>query len=938
MRYDLDILLVQLRDGRWATRAEAARAFSEAPSKLARDDLIRLLDDRVEKVRYWAVRALEALAPEDLYGVLRARLDDPAAQVRMAAVRALARGRGGVSYREVLGLLSDQDEDVVHWAIQALIQAPDKTIRPLIDTLAHPRWKAREAAAEALVAMGNEAVPALLRALDDGCEDVQFWAIRILGRLRAKEALPRLREILVGEVRELAQAAMKSLALLGDRASLQAIVGFLGSDDDGLRRSAVEALSLFGDFAVKLLADLLDSQKRIVKFAASEALGASGDGALIPIFEKLREDSVDLRYWAVRALERFRTAVVVPLLIDLLSDEVAEIQLAAAEALSRFELPVELADRVLSHLGSKDWRVRRAVAAAAAAQGHWPLEVLTSWLDEDEEDLRYWSVRILADRKDPLSLPLLTRRFEDPAWPIRKAAAEAISSFGSKAVDFLRQEITSKAGDSNQRYWLSRALVGIDDSSLVPSLVQLLVDPDQGVRQNATDALMQLGERVVPDLMHDLRSNEDRAIRLGISEVLIRTGKSRVSEILELLRFRDPDLNYWATTILQGLGDVAVGPLVELVRVGSEAERFAAFRALSGIPNPRTIQLAFESLEDEYPSMRAIALEVFGRYRVPEAREPLLELLASGEESPRRLVVEALGRIGGEGVSEALLEQLPADRWEMGKTVYAALEELADPETRGRQLELLKTLDPSLLGFALDSLGAVGEPEDVALVLEQRDACPAPSLPRLIHCLGRIGGPKNASVLIPFLEDPSWEIQESALEAYGELGEGADPEPLKEPARSQDPLLRSRARAALKRVLGPQAWTRMLRGQLKKTLEDPAEELFAKAQGFLQAGQREAAREALERAVRLSKRPHYFALLGSLSMESKDLARAEEHLRKAYELSPQDAVSQVKLGVVQAMAGKSELAGETLGAVLAREDLAAPVRDLAQRTLARLRG
>lgn len=933
MSYDIDILIVQLRDGRWATRAEAARTLTEYPDQLARDDLVRLLEDREDKVRYWAVRALDQLESRDLARILAGRLHDPSAGVRMAAARALARRVDRAVLPELLSCLDDGHEDVVYWAVEACVRAGAAAVPSLLGCLAHPSWRRREAAAEALVRIGEATVQPLLKALDGEDTDTCFWAIRVLGRLRAVEAVPRLREFLSEERRELAAAAVRALATLGDRDSLRAIVGLLGHPDPELRGAAVEALATFGDFAVKLLADLLDGHRRMVKFAASEALGASGDGALQPVLEKLRADSDELRYWAVRALERFESPVVVPLLVDLLTDESQDVQLAAAEALGAKRLPPDLAPSVLRHLAAEDWRVRQAVARAVGAQDGWPAETFAPWVRDQDEDVRFWSVRVLASRRDPATIPMLLERFEDEAWPIRNAAAEALAAMGPAGMGAIREAMVQRAGDSNQRYWLTRSLVGIRELALVPGLVNLLADPDRGVRGNAFDALVAMGDAAVPDLLHALRTVEVRSLREAISKVLVQMRPTRLGEILTLLDYHEPELNYWGSWILGNLGAPAVPLLADRVRSGSERERVMCMRSLAYVADPRTIRLCLESLADEFVSIRRVAIETLGKFRVGEAGPRLREFLEVDEQDLRMAALTALGRIGGEGVVEALVPHLESRRWEVVRVAIEALGELGDTAAGPALKGLLVPEHRDHWRFVLAALERVGRAEDVPDLVALLPQAEGELLPRVIRCLGTLGGPAEAVHLVPMLGHPSWDVREAAVEAYAALGEGADAEPLKALARAEDPLLRSRARRALKQVLGERRWTALQTGQLRRTLEDPAEEAYREAGVCIAEKRVEEAEKLLRKALRHAKRAEYHGLLGGLCMESGERAKALRHFRKACALAPEDPVVLVKLGVLQSMEGQDRKAAATLRQVL-EMDPPTPVAELARRTLA----
>lgn len=897
---------------------------------------MRCTADEDERVRYWAVRALDTLGDERLSECLAGRLVDASAAVRMAAARALAgRADRGVM-RYVLETLSDPDPDVTYWATRAAAAYGEYAIPQLISLLGAADWRTREAAAESLRLTGEATVQPLIEALDRDQDDVRFWAIRTLGRLRAVRAAPRIRDFLDARKKDMAGAAMTALAEIGDRESLRQIVVFLGHQDPRLRGEAVEALARFGDFAVKLLADLLDGNRRVVKLAAAEALGKAGDSSLLPILEKLREDSAELRYWAVRALERLGSPVVLPLLLDLLADESTEVQLAASEALAAFELDPEVAPRLRPLLGAEDWRVRQAVARSLGRQASWPAEAYRAWLEDEDEDIRFWTVKILGERDQPDSIPLLLEMFDDPAWPIRRGAAEGLARFGAAAVAPVREAMVRRGDDANQRYWLTRALVGISSLELVPGLVALLGDPDAGVRGNAREALVAMGDAAVPTLLAQLRVVETRVLREGIAKVLVEMKTQRLKDLLDMLGFSTPELDHWVTWVLGHLGDTAAPALAERVRSGGERERYLAMKALHYIESPLTVQVALEVLEDEFPSLRRQAARTLGRLRVETARPALLELLQSDDPDMQLAALEALGRIGGEGAREAIEPFVTSPRWEVQRVALTALSELGDPAAAPAVRELLGHDHKDLWPFAATTLGKLGTRDDVPALASCLSSADPRDLPAMARALGALGGTVAAGALVGLFEHPDWAVQEAALEAYAELGEGTDPEPLKARAGSGDPLLRAAAREGLKRVLGPKAWGKMLGGRMRRSLEDPAHEAYQKAVACMKEKDREGARKALRKALRISKRAEYYGMLGALCMETGDRVQAERHLTRAVSLAPEDPVPLVKLGVLQAMLGKERKAAATLRRVLATEGLAAPVRDLAHRTLARL--
>jgi len=939
LKPDIDILIVQLRDGRPATRTEAARTLSEHPSSLARKDLIRCLDDPHENVRYWATWALAVLGGGDALDRVAGQLGDADAGVRMIAAKALTTHSHPRAAVHLMRVLDDPSDNVSYWARAALAELGTQVLGRLISLLGDESWRRRQAAAETIIRLGLQGVETVVRSLNRSDANVQYWVLHILGELRDRRAAPFVIPFLSNPRRDLVIQAATAIGKMGAREGIARLVALLGNRDESVRLAAIEALSGFGDYSVKVLTDLLASNRRVMKVSATVSLAMVGDTALRHILDKLRDESSELRFWAIRALERFDNPAIIPVLVDLLDDEEFDIQLAAVTALENYELSPGVAESLVSRLGSPHWRVRRALAETLAAQRHLPPHLFARGLEHEHEDVRYWTAWVLGHLENEQAVHMLVERFSDPAWPIRRRAAESISEIGFVAVPALVALLQDSSTDANVRYWASRAVVGITDVELLSTLIDLLEDSDWSIRANAEEALLCFGGEAVAALLTALRLKSSRVLRENVSRCLIAMKEVPCESVVRLFEFRDPDLNYWTSTILAGRGRESLEPLEALLRRGEERTRYLTLQTMGAIDEPEVHQRCIELLEDEYPSIRRVAAEVLGRWRVADAVEPLLVATEDASDELRMVIIEALGRIADERALPLLFEGLAHERWDVRKEAIVALGRLASPEACGALVAVLNDAESSdFHPFVARALGAIGGQEAfLALVASLGSSKVEDTRIAAIDALGCHKNPKAYEHLLPLLEDKGWVVRKAALEAIGELEGIRDLEPLKTIVRSSDPLLRSIAQRVLRQQMGEKRWQNYVDLTVHRALLEPAELHYRNGLELRTAGDFKGAAREARAAIRCARRSHYYTLLGTIHLETRRLDLALKNLESAHSLSVSDPVILSKLAAVHMLARRPRKAERLFMRILELADVDDALRNVAERTLERIR-
>lgn len=168
-------LLLDLTGGDDEAAERAARilaAQGEAVIPALRD----LLSDPQEDSRWWAVRALAESSAPGAAAALRQALDDPSPAVRQAALLGLRLRPEAESIPALTQRLEDDDSLCAAMAADALIALGEQAVPALIEILPSGSFPAQVQAARALAEIGDpRAIPALFAAGEQGSSLLDYW-------------------------------------------------------------------------------------------------------------------------------------------------------------------------------------------------------------------------------------------------------------------------------------------------------------------------------------------------------------------------------------------------------------------------------------------------------------------------------------------------------------------------------------------------------------------------------------------------------------------------------------------------------------------------------------------------------------------------------------------------------------------------------------------
>lgn len=162
-----------------------------------------------------------------------------------------------------------------------------------------------EEAAQRLIGMGEDAIPALLDLSRSTNADSRWWAIRTLSQsphCRPEWLIPFL---LTDPAPEVRQCAALGLAGVVDENNVSPLVNALRDSDTMVITLAANALVKLGATAVPALIETVKGDKQSARIQALRALAEIKDHRAIPIMmQVMNEDSVLLQHWAKIGLDR----------------------------------------------------------------------------------------------------------------------------------------------------------------------------------------------------------------------------------------------------------------------------------------------------------------------------------------------------------------------------------------------------------------------------------------------------------------------------------------------------------------------------------------------------------------------------------------------------------------------------------------------------------
>jgi HEAT repeat protein len=256
-------------------------------------------------------------------------------------------------FASVIEKLKTNDERELDAAIEKLGKIGEPAIPALMKALQDTNLQVRRSAAEVLRQIGPPAIPALTKAFKDSDANVRSGAASALGSMgaEAKTVLPQLVPLLKDSDAYVRRNAADALGSMGAEAktALPQLVPLFKDSDANVRGNAAFAVGRMGAEAKTALPQLLpllkdsDAGVRIYAADAVGSIGAEAKTALPQLVPLLKDSDAKVRSIAASALGRIgaEAKTGVPQLLPLLKDSDAGVRSYAAYALVSMGLSLQ---------------------------------------------------------------------------------------------------------------------------------------------------------------------------------------------------------------------------------------------------------------------------------------------------------------------------------------------------------------------------------------------------------------------------------------------------------------------------------------------------------------------------------------------------------------------------------------------------------------------
>lgn len=452
---------------------------------------------------------------------------------------------------------------------------------------------------------------------------------------------------------------------------------------------AVSAFIVRGQYAQALI-DLLEEKDFSSLFTAPSDLTATDTTTLNWLTQKLQEsDNGDLTIFMTQLISEVGGDDAVPVLAEVIrSVSEPRVRSAIIDILAANHVRAEAAGRLYAaHLDDPDERVRRS-AVAALEQWAGPgderflsaalellqdpdidvraqvipalaqagdffylasaVQALTQLLEDERAERRARGVRVLGQIGEPRFIRNLAPYLADADDHVRLRAARAIEALSQQAVpeatvEPMMTHLPPLLDDPVER--VRRAAITILSRIDAPPahelLTRFLTDSSPHVREAAVEALVQIGDPVIPLLSPSLEAKERLRQKMA-TIALSRIDREQFAPLIAERVDEDLDAIYDHLGYLESLAPYAHHPGIAVLR-GVFRERNARltddiFQLLGAIHEPEPLDVIAESLASDAPRVRANAVEALESLTTPQMARAIAPLLepedASGPPAP----------------------------------------------------------------------------------------------------------------------------------------------------------------------------------------------------------------------------------------------------------------------------------------------------------------
>ncbi len=392
--------LANLKSPNVDTRVKASKALGQSKRPEAIPALTEAMRDPELKVRKQTVLSLRGFNSTDAIEGLLIGLRDDEKGIRNEAMIALLEIYVGAGNADLGGALS---------------------------FLLGPRYKTPKL--NGLIPVSSEAVTALEARLQDEEPVLRRRAAYTLGVLDAQDGVDSLSAALSDPQKDVRMEVVSALAAIGNDAAGEALRGTLSiaASDASFAGHVVDALGQMKHLpAGPELVSIYDGNLNNLGDRALRSLALMGAPEARGVFYyQMTSQRAEQRRWAAEGLGRLSDKSLIPgMMKDFLREPDPSVQLAYCFALARLG-QTEFVDRIALSLGNK--KLQDQAHDYAVELGSPLLEELVTYLSDPVPEVRKEMAQVLMEIGDPAAIPYLKPLLSDPNVEVADRANRAIA-------------------------------------------------------------------------------------------------------------------------------------------------------------------------------------------------------------------------------------------------------------------------------------------------------------------------------------------------------------------------------------------------------------------------------------------------------------------------------------------------------------------------------
>jgi serine/threonine-protein kinase len=377
-------------------------------------------------------------------------------------------------------------------ALSKLIDA--KTLPHVLKLMCETNGRAVSGIAWALSSSRSYPPSALLDALTK--EDMPKPAI--LDAIAAQKTRFTVRELLNAAYQQDSterSGLFKIIGEIADESSIDDLVARIEGKDPLARLHIIQVLSRFNrpDVQQAVQRQLKDNSKLIRSAALSALARMDGPVDIALITSMLRDPEIEVQNKAVDVVVKANHPDTVKHLVEVLKDENEYARRAAVEVLNVVGNSKSV-KYLLEVIADSDWWVRtRAADALGKIGGPRVVEAVMTLVKDENQDIRRAAIEILNQTKDERAVAQLIDATRDRDWWVSERAVDALAEIGStKALPRFIEML--QAGEAKSLPTVVRAIGKVGDQKSIEHLLPMLQRSENEIKVEAIAALTKLAD------------------------------------------------------------------------------------------------------------------------------------------------------------------------------------------------------------------------------------------------------------------------------------------------------------------------------------------------------------------------------------------------------------------------------------------------------------